>query len=195
MTAVLWRISDAQPVGPDYLASIVADPNSDAADPSDAAYASTARDHRAPLGLEYLNIWVGQTMAFFRNLNGEAKMSRFDRLWQCIACGQLMQLYQDYANNNLPLVIRTELTPGSNLAFYESQLDQNFTFLGVAYWGKVPQLLPRLYDNPVASDALGFAELRGLRAHRPAAMEAAGTVSARGSADGRAAGVSMAVRS
>ena len=41
-----------------------------------------------------------------------------------------------------------------------SYLDQYYSFIGVAYWKQVPEMMPRIFDNPMASDALAYAEVQ-----------------------------------
>lgn len=154
MSGVLWQLSTARPVDASYLSSIVGDPNRGGADPAAGPSARTQRD---ALALQYLGLWNNQVLAFF---DYGAKMSQFAQLWRGFTCGEVQKLFEQYSDSNLPMLLRTELQPGGTLDSYEAHLDTNFTFLAVAYWKKVPQLLPGLYRSPVASDDLTYAEVR-----------------------------------
>ena len=156
MLSVLWQTS-GQPLDSSCLASIVVDPNGDASDSAESPYASKAHEQRDPLAQRYLDRWNNQVLAFF---NYGAKMCQFAQLWRGFTCGQLHKLLDEYPDSNLPLVIRTELSPGGALDSYDTHVNEYFTFLGVAYWGKTPELLPGLFRDPIASDALAFAEVQ-----------------------------------
>jgi hypothetical protein len=114
----------------------------------------TAQAQRQWLAQMYLNQWNNETMAGFDN---EAKMCQFGALWRSFTCGYLRQLLEDeYPNTNLPFVIRTpqDLTLGAD------GYPEEYVFLGVAYWNKLPEMMPKIFQNPTANSAVTFAEVR-----------------------------------
>ncbi len=165
MQGALWQLSTASPVDATCLAPIVIDTNSDAASPANPAQVSTAQITRNRYALEYLNAWNSQVLAFF---DYGAKMSQFAQLWRHYTPCELNQFFAEYANTNLPLVIGTDLVTGQPLLaagqptvdYYESQMDQYFTFLGVVSWAKPVELAPGIYQSPITSDPVAFAEVR-----------------------------------
>jgi hypothetical protein len=156
MSSVLWR-TNGQPVDGSYLVSLVVDPNGDADSPAPPELVSQAAQQRNWIAQECLAEWNARCLAFF---NYGAKMSQFAELWRGFSVGQLQSLLKEYVDVNLPLVIRNELSAGGTLDYYETEMNDNFTFLAVTYWGKVPELAAGLYHSPIESDALGFAQLR-----------------------------------
>ena len=112
---------------------------------------------------QYLGMWNNQVLAFF---DFGAKMSQFAQLWRQYSQCEFNNLVAQYPDSNLPFVLTPAVQSqfAANLQntneYYESQMDQYFTFLGVVYWNPTPQLAPGLYRNPVASDAVAYAEVR-----------------------------------
>ena len=66
-------------------------------------------------------------------------------------------LEQEYADRNLPFVIRTE---ANEVADGNAELDQHFTFLGVVYWKKPAEFAPKLFASPIQSDPVAYAQVR-----------------------------------
>ena len=62
----------------------------------------------------------------------------------------------EYPNSNLPQVIRS---PDDESLGMNAYLEQNYIFLGVAYWKQAPELMSRVFDNPTPSDAVTYAEV------------------------------------
>lgn len=123
--------------------------------PGQQRYVDAARRQRTQLANRYLRDWNNQVLRFF---DREAKMCQFAALWRSFTCGQLKRLLEEeYACVNLPHVIRTEK---DEVVDANRHLEQNFTFVGVAYWRKGPQLLPGLFRNPMENDAVAYAEVR-----------------------------------
>ncbi len=167
MFGVLWRTSDpdavplpvggeAEPLGPTLP---VVDPGFEAL-AGDSRYLARARSRRDALADAYLREWNRQTMYIF---DREAKMCQFGNLWRAFTCGQLQRLLKvEYPNTNLPHLLRADQAdldlddPGATTR----HLAQNFTFLGVAYWRRVPEMLPGLFRNPMENDAVAYAEAR-----------------------------------
>ncbi len=157
LLGALWR-SSGQLVGGDYE---MADPSLPVVDPelgimpNQSEYLSTARRQRESLANRYLGHWNSQAMAFF---DRGGKMSQFSALWRSFTCGYLRQLLdEEYPNQNLPFVIRTE---ADEVIDGNAHLDQYFTFLGVAYWKKIPEFAPKVFYNPIDGDATAFAQVR-----------------------------------
>ncbi len=137
MQAVLWRTS-GQPVGNDQSNPVlpVVDPI------TNAQYAADAREQRDAKVGHYLGIWNRQTLQFF---DREAKMSRFSSLWRSFTCGQKEKLLkEEYPTTNLPMMLRTE---GEDILDSNAHIDQHFTFLAVAYWRKLPGIMPRIFSS------------------------------------------------
>ena len=94
----------------------------------------------------------------------EAKMSQFSNLWRSFTCGYLEQLLEEeYPYTNLPHVIRKRSYAGGGNNRY---LEQNYTFVAVAYRRKLPQVLPGLFENPADHDELAYAAVRMFVPHR-----------------------------
>ena len=143
MLGALWR-SSGQLVGGD---NELADPSLPVVDPelgtvaNLAQYADKARQQRQMLAQFYLNNWNNQTLAFF---DQRGKMSQFGALWRSFTCGYLNQLLDEYTDRNLPFVIRTE---ANEVTDANAELDQHFTFLGVAYWKKPAVFAPKVFSQ------------------------------------------------
>lgn len=156
MLGVLWR-TNGTIVGGDGEASSptlpAVDPLSDAA--SGGRYFRTARDQRKRIAHMYLGHWNAEAMYFF---DREAKMGQFGALWQSFTCGQLDKLLEDeYPRSNLPMVIRES---GDDVTDPNAHLADQYTFIGVSYWHRLPEMFPKLFRNPMENDAIGFAEAR-----------------------------------
>jgi hypothetical protein len=103
--------------------------------PNQAQYMATARRQRKAMCRKHLDEWNYYAMWFFDH---EAKMCRFGGLWRSFTCGYLNQLLeQEYPSTNLPCVIRTEK---NNVSDAVEHLDRDFTFIGVAYRNKLPEM-------------------------------------------------------
>jgi hypothetical protein len=111
------------------------------------------------LASQYLNLWNSQTLTAF---DTQAKMCQFSNLWRSFTCGYLNQLLeQEYPQTNLPMVILAPPDPsGADVSQNQPYLDQHFNFVGVAYWKKLPEVLPGLYRNPMENDAVAYAQVR-----------------------------------
>ena len=75
-------------------------------------------------------------------------MCQFGALWRGFTCGQLMKLFDENQNANLPFCIRTPVqVPAAPSETNNAMLAQEFTFIGVAYWqrlsaGHCPEGIP-----------------------------------------------------
>jgi hypothetical protein len=166
MAGVLWR-SDAMPVGGPSEAAMrtlpVVDPELE--DVFEGTYFKLARDQRKALANSYLAEWNRRVLWFFDH---RAKMCQFASLWRSFTCGYLKQLLEEeYPRSNLPHVLAREWRKPRffwldwpELPEVKEHLDRYFTFLGVVYWRKVPQFAPRLFRNPIESDAVAYAQVR-----------------------------------
>lgn len=156
MLGAFWRTS-GQLVGGDELTTPtlpVVDPELGMM-PNQTHYTDKARDQRKNLSEHYLNDWNNQTLAFF---DYAGKMSQFASLWRSFTCGHLHNLLEnEYPTRNLPFVIRAE---ADEVLDGNTHLEQYFTFLGVVYWKKVPELAAKLFRNPIESDSVAYAEVR-----------------------------------
>ncbi len=154
MQAALWRTS-GQAVGGDGETALrtlpVIDPELDQS-ANQAAYMNAARHERDHIAHAYLRQWNSKMMSAFDSL---AKMSQFGSLWRGFTCGQLNKLLnQDYPTTNLPFQLRAANGPQDN-----NYLEQDYHFVGVAYWPPVPEILPGLFTNPDPSSSQTFAEI------------------------------------
>lgn len=162
LLGVLWRTGDGtlppSPVG-DAMEAFrptlpVVDPVFEAA-LGNSRYLARARAQRRRWCDHYLALWNYYTMYIF---DREAKMCQFSSLWRSFTCGQLRQLLEvEYPNANLPHLLRTD---GSDMLEPQEELARDYTFLGVAYWHRMPELLPGLFRTPTAGDAVACAEAR-----------------------------------
>jgi hypothetical protein len=155
MLGALWR-SSGQLVGGGNEAS---DPTLSVVDPQfDPRHAAMAHTQRSQFAQRYLDQWNNQTLAFF---DYAGKMSQFAALWRSFTCGQLHQLLDvEYADRNLPYLIPDEAAEAVAGGAGNSYLDQHFTFLGVVYWKKPAEWAPKVFQSPIDSDPVAFAEVR-----------------------------------
>jgi hypothetical protein len=146
------------------------------ADPqANTAVANEAREQRALFARWYLEQWNNDTLRFFRSgasreYGGSARLSMLYPLWRVITCGRLDDVLGRYYSNNLPMVIEENLrprattlpaTPAIETATpinRNIELEKNYVVLGVVRWNALPQMLPKLFANPVPDDPLAFAE-------------------------------------
>jgi len=111
-------------------------------------YTATARKQRQQLAYGYLRQWNNFAMALF---DRKAKMCQFGALWRSFSSGQLKKLLEEYPHSNLPHVIRTQK---SQVIDANEHLDQDFTFLAVVYRRKLPEMVPKLFHNPMKNELL-----------------------------------------
>jgi hypothetical protein len=160
MLGVLWR-GDGYPVGGEsetiYQTLAAVDPVSDQAS-GQAGSLSKAQNQRSALASQYLAQWNNMTLAGF---DTQAQMCQFSNLWRSFTCGYLNELLNvEYPQTNLPMVILSALDPtGMDAAENQPYLDHHFNFVGVAYWKKLPELMPGLYHNPMDNDAVAYAQV------------------------------------
>ena len=88
-------------------------------------------------------------------------MCQFGTLWRSFTCGYLDKLLEPGISHVKPAPNDSHAPSQApaNAAANNSYLEQYFIFIGVAYWKQVPQLAPKIFDNPAAGDALTFAEV------------------------------------
>ncbi len=160
MYAVLWR-TDGQPLGggneagysPDDRTLPAVDPELDAL-PNQDEYVHQAQGQRYVLAHKYLNDWNNEALVGF---DTSAKMSQFSNLWRSFTCGYLDHLLNvEYPQTNLPMLIRDNPADATNPT---AELQSHYTFISVAYWKKLPEMLPGLFRNPLEADSQAFAEV------------------------------------
>ncbi len=166
MFAVLWRTNVTAVGGDGEQAS----PTLPVVDPTvETQYGDVARAQRNQIAKNYLDTWNGWALWFFDYAQlppppgvGEAKMCQFGALWRGFTCGQLMKLFDENQNANLPFCIRTPVqVPAAPSETNNAMLAQEFTFIGVAYWQRLSAAIaPKVFRNPMPSDSLAFAEVR-----------------------------------
>lgn len=156
LSGVMWRTS-AGPVGgwgeTDRRTLPVVDPELDAV-PSQEAYIQVAQQQRRNLSHTYLTHWNNESMMVFDN---KGKMSQFSNLWRTRTCGQLNKLLDvEYPRRNLLFQIRTPVT---QIGALNPHLEQDFMFVGVVYREKLPDLIPRIFRNPLATDRQAYSQI------------------------------------
>jgi len=160
MRGVLWRCYPVDPVGG---SGEMSDPSLPVYDPATAPTDAVlrSRKQRNALANKYLRDWNHQLMYGFDHF---CQLSQFSRLWRSYTCGYLKELLEEeYPDRNLPFVIRTEADDVMNTT---AHLEEEFTFIGVAYWNKLPQMMPGVFKNPMDGDTVAFAEARVFVPHR-----------------------------
>ncbi len=164
MYAALWR----------WNGRLVGDPANEAGDttipavdpvrstlPDQPEYLAEARQQRDQYARHYLRQWNAQ---IFSGLDFLIPFSKFKELWEKITCGRLEELLSENAERNLPFQIRKldpPFDPGNPPppGTYNAQLEDNYIFVGVVYWKKVPELMPRIFHNAAACDSVAYAEV------------------------------------
>lgn len=86
---------------------------------------------------------------------GVAKMSQFGNLWRGFTRGYLTELLDEYPDRNLPYQIRKDPLQETNTNQF---IENDYTFVGVAYWTAMDEHMPGLFRNPLDSDSVGFAQ-------------------------------------
>ena len=156
MACVMWR-TDGIAFGTeselDRPTLPVADP---VFDPTEfqPVYFQNAIAQRRSLSHRYLN-QLNRTMLW--DFDRFAKMSQFANLWRGFTCGYLNELLAEYPDSNLPMQLRISVL--QDLAPNE-YIDQEYMFVGVAYWNSMPERLPGLFQNPLDADDLTYAQIR-----------------------------------
>jgi hypothetical protein len=170
---VLWRTS-LYPVGgtdeddPMTRTLPVVDPDPSGNDfnavPNGPDYLTRAQNRRHDLAHDYLNQWINDRdlrrgLGFFGD---EAKMSQFQELFRIAACGQLNDLLNfEYPTTNVPSMLRNEIDQAYSQSEINRVLEEDYTFVGVAYRKHVDEMAPRMYVNPAdeTADALTFSQI------------------------------------
>ncbi|MEI8372464.1 MAG: pilus assembly protein TadG-related protein [Planctomycetota bacterium] len=160
MFGVLWR-TDARPVGgdadsgysPDDRTLPVIDPELDSV-ANQEQYVRTAVQQRQMLSKLYLDQWNAELLGALDQLG---KMSQFSGLWRSFTCGYLEKLLtEEYPRSNLLFVIHENPLQTANS---NTTLQKHYTYIGVVYWKKLPEMAPGLFKNPLDADAQAFAEV------------------------------------
>lgn len=148
LMGALWR-TNGTVVGGDSWTLPAVDPT------SDVSVSSQAKNDRLHLSHHYLDVYNNANFCNF--FDGYAPLSQFNNLWRCYTCWQLEKLLDEYPDSNLPHVIRSD---GSLMVDANSFLEEDFTFVGVAYWKRVPDYVSGLFQNPLDADSVAYAEVR-----------------------------------
>lgn len=128
-------------------------------------YFKLAQTQRNNMANTYLNILNSQAMTGFDRV---AKMSQFSALWRSFTCGELKRLTDDeYPDRNLPMELRMPagVSPGTAAVKIPAgtrleEIENQYLFVGVTYWSKLPEILPGLFRNPMDNDAIAYAEVQ-----------------------------------
>lgn len=180
LRAVMWR-TNVDPVGGIGEMSRrtlpVVDPVMDVTLDQDR-YFRTARVQREQLARRYLRDWNNESLHSFDVLG---KMSQFSNLWRIFTCGQLTRLLEvEYPATNLPFQIRDER---NDIADVNSHLETDFMFVGVVYRQQLNNMVPGVFQNPVATDTQAYSETmlfvprrRLLKIYPGSSIPAAGTI-------------------
>lgn len=169
LCGVVWRTgSNVVPVGGSGEAFQGTIPAIDPTDPSHSDRMDEARDQRDRLASQYVRRWNREVLMFF---DRRARMCQYATLWrnfvdgqQYPPCGQLKKVLTEY-DKNVPHLIRTprNQVPDSSI---NQHLDEEFTFVGVAYWNKLANFAPRIFYNPMPAASVAFAQARVFIPHR-----------------------------
>jgi hypothetical protein len=121
--------------------------------PGREEYLERAVLQRRWLAHTYLAHWNNESLAVF---DRAGKMSQFANLWRGFTCGQLEALLDEYPEDNVPHLIRTEV---SQITDTTEHLDRDFAFVGVVYSPVIQEQLPGLYANPLDVDQQAMAQV------------------------------------
>ena len=108
---------------------------------------------RSRLAGRYLRELNGRMLA---EVGAQTRLSRFARLWQTETNRQLQELLAEYPDSNLPFQIR-QRNPDMDS---NQQLEIDTMFVGVMYWGEMPERLPGLFENPMDADDVMYSQIR-----------------------------------
>jgi len=155
--AVLWDPATGLPVSQSNSADSVLP----VVDPEivGGLYLDKARQQRQRRAQQYLNQLNSQALWVFDH---PASLSRFNDLWRGYTCGHLTKLLnEEYPDRNLPFMIRTEEREVLDIQSAQNALlDEDFTFIAVAYAEHVPSMAPQVFPHPIQGGALAFAQVR-----------------------------------
>ncbi|MGH7127370.1 MAG: Tad domain-containing protein, partial [Planctomycetaceae bacterium] len=173
---VLWRMN-VEPVGmsneDDPLTRTLpaVDPSPAADDysqlPQAETYFLTAVQQRRDLSAHYLEQWTRDKLSVF---DSEAEMSQYSNLWRVFTVAQLEQLFDEYPDVNLPMVLRkmengvdvddmkTQAGAGTEINHH---LELHYQYVSVVYRRHLPETGPGLFQNPLdaEADAVAFAQV------------------------------------
>jgi hypothetical protein len=156
LLAALWRTTGRLVGGSEELV----DPTFPVVDPaiegtSQPRYQERARRERRSHANQYLSEWNAESLVAFDQVG---KMSQFAALWRSFTCGYLRQLLEEeYPDTNLPYQIRLN---AGEIADPNSHVEEYFMFVAVTYRRKLPEMMPRLFLNPLENDAMAYAQVR-----------------------------------
>ncbi len=161
LCAALWRTS-VVPVGGAGESILGTLPAIDPTDPSHSDRLAEAHQQRDSVANNYMSRWNSEVLRFF---DRRARMCNFATLWRGFTCGQLHKLLDEYPDSNLPYLIRTRRSEVPD-GLINQHLDEDFTFIGAAYWNKLANFAPRIFYNPMPASSVAFAQVRVFVPHR-----------------------------
>ncbi len=130
----------------------VVDPT-DASSGADEEYFDNATRQRAGLARRYLRTLNQERL---QDLEGKTPLSDFTQLWRQHTSSQLQQLFDENLNRNLPFQLRrldSQFSPNQSI-------ENDTMFVGMMYWGEMPERLPGLFENPMDADDVAFTQIR-----------------------------------
>jgi hypothetical protein len=90
-----------------------------------------------------------------RDFDKYAKMSQFANLWRGFTSAHLRHLLVDeYPDRNIPYQIRRFNSASQNV------IEEDYMFVGVAYWKPMEERMPGLFVNPMEGDQQAFAQVQ-----------------------------------
>ena len=128
----------------------------DPTDPSSGAdeeYFDNATSQRAGLARRYLGTLNQERL---QDIEGRTPLSGFTQLWRQQTSAQLQQLLEENLNRNLPFQLRrldSQFSPNQSI-------ENDTMFVGMMYWGEMPERLPGLFENPMDADDVAFSQIR-----------------------------------
>lgn len=154
MSARMWQTSGSafEPLRSSGLSQLpVADPIYDFTRHQPSYFSNGVRQRRE-MSNWYLRLLNNQML---RDFDEHAKMSQFSNLWRGFTRAQLKHLLDvEYPNRNIPYQIRRFESSA------QTTVDEDYMFVGVAYWKPMEERMPGLFSNPMDSDQLAFAQVR-----------------------------------
>ncbi len=154
MAALMWR-TDGEPFDSAVEAFL---PTLPAADPIldetefQPLYFTLGLRERNSLARRYLD-QLNNTM--LSDFDRYAPLSQFESLWRGLTRDYLSNLLAEYPDSNLTYQLRR-----TNHVDPNDYIEDEYHFIGVAYWNNAPELLPGAFVNPRDADDVAFAQVR-----------------------------------
>lgn len=164
MMGLMWR-TDGMPFGAPTQTGLVQMPVSDPLYDStqyQPTYFQNGVRQREYASQRYLSILNNEMLIDFdANLcrhgrNGVAKMSQFSNLWRGFTRGYLRQLLDvEHPYRNIPYQLRIDSLQQSDRNQY---LENDYMFIGAAYWSPMEERMPGLFRNPLNADSVAVSQ-------------------------------------